>query len=164
MYDVVKGGVNFIKNQNDPTASNIPVIGPNPEAALFQTLEKFRFADGTAFDFRGEKARTVNRTEGTLANSNQRESKGFAPTYKVNRTIGPAGKLKLDWILVKPYIENPRGLGEPYRFAPHFALTMEEVNYSLKERLSDHNPISADLPFQEPGEVKSQGKKKFGIF
>jgi endonuclease/exonuclease/phosphatase family metal-dependent hydrolase len=164
LYDVVQGGVNFIKNQNDPTASHIPVIGPNPEAALFQLRERFRFADGAVFDFRGDKNRTVNRTEGTLGNSNQRESKGFAPTYQVNRTIGPAGKLKLDWILVKPYIEDPRSAREPYRFAPHFALTMEEVNYSLRERLSDHNPISVDLPLQEPGEVTSRGKKKFLFF
>jgi endonuclease/exonuclease/phosphatase family metal-dependent hydrolase len=164
LYDVVQGGVNFLKNQNDPTASHIPVVGPNPEAALFQLLERFRFADGTVFDFRGDKGRTVNRTEGTLANSNQRESKGFAATYEVNRTIGPAGKLKLDWILVKPYIEDPRSSREPYRFAPHFSLTMEEINYCLRERLSDHNPISVDLPFQEPGEVTSRGKKKFLIF
>jgi endonuclease/exonuclease/phosphatase family metal-dependent hydrolase len=164
MYDVVKGGVNFIKNQNDPTASNIPVVGPNPEAGLFKLLEEFRFADGTVFDFRGDKGRTVNGTEGTLANSNQRESKGFAPTFQVNRTIGPAGKLKLDWIFVKAYIEDGRSRREPYRFAPHFPLTMREVNYCLKERLSDHNPVSADLPFQEPGEVNRKGKKKFGLF
>jgi hypothetical protein len=164
MYDVVKGGVNFFKNQSDPTAANIPVVGPNPEAALFKLLEDFRFADGTVFDFRGDKGRTVNGTEGTLANSNQRDSKGFASTYQVNRTIGPAGKLKLDWILVKPYIENSRSPREPYRFAPHFALTMREVNYCLKERLSDHNPISVDLPFKEPGQVHRKTKKKFLFF
>lgn len=164
MYDVVKGSVNFIKNQNDPTATHIPLVGPNPEAALFQLLESFRFADGTVFDFRGNKGRTVNRTEGTLANSNQRERKGFAPTYQVNRTIGPAGKLKLDWILVKPYVENPRSTSEPYRFAPHFALTMRELNYCFRERLSDHDPISVDLPLQEPDEVDRKTKKKFLFF
>jgi endonuclease/exonuclease/phosphatase family metal-dependent hydrolase len=164
MYDVVQGGVNFIKNQNDPTASNIPVIGPNPEAELFKLIEGFRFADGTVFDFRGDKGRTVNGTEGTLANSNMRESKGFASTYQVNRTIGPAGKLRLDWIFVKPYIENSRSPREPYRFAPHFALTMREVNYCLEERLSDHNPVSVDLPFKEPGEVKRKSKKRFPFF
>jgi endonuclease/exonuclease/phosphatase family metal-dependent hydrolase len=154
IYDVVKGSVNFFKNQSDPTAQHVPLIGPNPEEKLFDMLEKFRFSDGTTFDFRGDKRRTINGTAGTLANSNQRESKGFALTYQVNRTIGPAGKLKLDWILVKPYIENPRGSGEPYLFAPHFARTMGEINYSLKERLSDHNPISVDLPFEEPGEME----------
>ncbi len=164
MYDVVKGGVNFIKNQNDPTAANIPVIGPNPEAELFKSIEEFRFADGTVFDFRGDKGRTVNGTEGTLANSNMRESKGFAPSYQVNRTIGPAGKLRLDWIFVKPYIENSRSPREPYRFAPHFARAMREVNYCLVERLSDHNPISVDLPFQDPGDVKKKSKKKFPFF
>ena len=154
IYDVVTGSVNFFKNQSDPTARHVPLIGPNPEAKLFELLDKFRFSDGTTFDFRGDKNRTINGTEGTLANSNQRDSKGFALTYQVNRTIGPAGKLKLDWILVKPYIENARSSREPYRFAPHFARTMGEVNYSLAERLSDHNPISVDLPFEEPGELK----------
>ncbi|MEX2302093.1 MAG: endonuclease/exonuclease/phosphatase family protein [Bryobacterales bacterium] len=151
IYDVVKGSVNFFKNQSDPTAKHVPVIGPNPESKLFNLLEDFRFSDGTTFDFRGDKNRTINGTEGTLANSNQRDSKGFALTYQVNRTIGPAGKLKLDWILVKPYIENARSSREPYRFSPHFARTMNEVNYSLAERLSDHNPITVDLPFEEPG-------------
>lgn len=162
LYDVVKGGVNFFKNQQDPTAKDIPIVGPNPEAALFEDLEKFRFRDGTVFDFRGDKARTVNQTEGTLANSNQRDDKGFAVTYEVERTIGPAGKLKLDWIFVKSYLESPRSSGGPYRFAPHFPRTLEELNYSGEMRLSDHNPIVADLPFSEPPDLVAAPEKAIG--
>jgi endonuclease/exonuclease/phosphatase family metal-dependent hydrolase len=150
-YDVVKGGLNFAKNLHDPTAKNVPFFGPNPEAALFELLERCRFQDGTVIDFRGDKQHTINETEGTLANSNQRIGKGFAPTFRVQRTIGPFGTYKLDWIFVKAYLKNPRDSGGPYRFAPHFARTMEDLNYALAEPLSDHSPISVDLPFREPG-------------
>ena len=75
-----------------------------------------------------------------------------------------AGRLKLDWILVKPYIEDPRDTTQTYRFAPHFARTMEAVNYALEERLSDHNPLSVDLPFEEPGDLRPKKKLKFWPF
>lgn len=104
----------------------------------------------------------MNQTEGTLANSNQRDDKGFAVTYEVERTIGPAGKLKLDWIFVKSYLESPRSSGGPYRFAPHFPRTLEELNYSGEMRLSDHNPIVADLPFSEPPDLVAAPEKAIG--
>ena len=81
----------------------------------------FAFKDGRAFDFRGNKERTINETEGTLGNSNQRDGKGFATTYEFERTLGVVGKLKLDWILVKAYATDPRDDRQPYRFAPHFS-------------------------------------------
>ncbi|MDA1313238.1 MAG: endonuclease/exonuclease/phosphatase family protein [Acidobacteria bacterium] len=153
LYDAVKGGVNFFKNQHDPTAKHIPIVAPNPEAKLFEVLEKFRFQNGTVFDFRGDARRTINGTEGTLANSNQRGGKGFASTFEVERTLGPIGQYKLDWIFVRSYLESPRSSGGPYRFAPHFARTMEQTNYALPDRLSDHHPVSVDLPFSEPNSL-----------
>ncbi|MBL8149930.1 MAG: endonuclease/exonuclease/phosphatase family protein [Blastocatellia bacterium] len=150
VFDVLKGGISFIKNHNDPTVKHVPVVAPNPEEKLFKKLEDFRFADNYRFDFRGDKDRSFNELEGTLANSNERASKGFAVTFEVERTVGPVGKLKLDWIFVKPYITDPRNSEDYYRFAPHFARTMEEINYSVADRMSDHNPISVDLPFKEP--------------
>jgi hypothetical protein len=92
----------------------------------------------------------INKHEGTLGNSNQRESKGFSTTYATTRTVGPVGRFKLDWIFVKSYLSSPENHAEPYLFAPHFARTMETVNYSIEDRISDHNPISLDLPFGEP--------------
>ena len=80
VYDVVRGALNTFKNEDDPTARNIPLVGPNPEAELFSVLEDFRF--------------------------------------------------------------------QTYRFAPHFARALASVNYALPTRLSDHNPISVDLPFE----------------
>ena len=158
-YDAVKGSVNLVKNQLDPTARHIPIVAPNPERDLFHLLEDFRFRDGKVIDFRGDKNRTFDGTEGTLANSNQRALKGFAPTFAVSRTIGLMGQLKLDWILVKSYLGGNRAADGPYRLAPHYARTMDEVNYAWSERLSDHNPISVDLPFEEPISVEPLKKR-----
>jgi endonuclease/exonuclease/phosphatase family metal-dependent hydrolase len=149
-FDVLATGINFIKNQQDPTVKHVPIIAPNPEETLFRDLERFRFVDGYAFDFRGNSRRSFNGFGNTLANSNQRAPKGFAYTYELERAIGPVGKLKLDWIFVKPYINRPRDKRASYRFAPHYGRTLEEVNYSVDDRISDHNPISVDLPFNEP--------------
>jgi endonuclease/exonuclease/phosphatase family metal-dependent hydrolase len=156
LYDAAKGSLNSVKNLDDPTARNIPLVGANPEAELFSVLEETRFQDGFAFDFRGTADRTVNGTSGTLANSNQRDTKGFVTTYEFERALGVVGKLKLDWILVKAYARDPRGDKEPFRFAPHFARTLDSINYALPIRLSDHNPISVDLPFEEPVVVTEQ--------
>ena len=158
---MLAGGANLIKNHSDPTAAHVPIIAPNPEFGLFERLETWRFADGTVFDFRGDDARSRKGKSGTLGNSNERDAKGFAETYAVTRTIGPTGKLKLDWILVKSYLEDPRDVKQTYRFAPHFARTMEEVNYALEDRISDHAPLSVDLPFEEPGELKRTKNKKW---
>jgi endonuclease/exonuclease/phosphatase family metal-dependent hydrolase len=164
VYDLVTGGVNLVKNFNDPTAKHVPVVAPNPEYDLFDEVEDFRFEDGTTFDYRGDKDRSINGSEGTLGNSNYRVKKGFAETYSVERSVATLGKLKLDWILVKPYVEDPRDTSQTYRFAPHYARTMQEVNYALEERLSDHNPISVDLPFEEPGKLRPNKKLKFWPF
>jgi endonuclease/exonuclease/phosphatase family metal-dependent hydrolase len=155
LYEGVRGSLNVVKNEDDPTARDIPLIGSNPEAELFHVLEEFRFQDGRAFDFRGNEERTINETEGTLGNSNQRDGKGFATTFEFERNLGVVGKLKLDWILVKSYATDPRDDEEPYRFAPHFARRLDLVNYALPTRLSDHDPISVDLPFAEPASLET---------
>jgi hypothetical protein len=160
LYDVVRGSLNTAKNQDDPTAMNIPLVGPNPEAQMFGLLEDFRFRDGFGFDFRGNEDRTINGTGKTLANSNQRDAKGFATTYEFERAIGIVGRLKLDWIFVKSYLADPRDDNGPYRFAPHFARTLGSVNYALPTRLSDHDPVSVDLPFGEPARLKKNESRK----
>ena len=149
------GSFKAIRFQSDPTAAGVKILAENPERPLFQTLEAFRFSDGTALDFRGVKGRISTGNDGTLADSNERAGKGFAATFQFERTLGAKGKFKLDWIFVKPYIESPRSEAEPYRFAPHFGRTLAAVNYAFPDRLSDHNPISADLPFREPQLGKS---------
>jgi len=160
LYDVAKISLNTLKNKDDPTAMNIPLLGSNPEEHMFSMLEDYRFLDGLAFDFRGNENRTINRTQHTLANSNQRDAVGFVTTYEFERALGVFGKMKLDWILVKSYLKDPRDDDGSYRFAPHFARTMESVNYALPTRLSDHNPICVDLPFGEPGRLKDSKEEK----
>lgn len=150
-FSFMAEAIGFSRSVHDPTAKGIFILGPNKEAGVFKDLEEFRFSDGYAFDFRGDALRTVNKTRGTLANSNQRANKkGFITTYSMERSYWAIGKNKLDWILIKAYAKEPRGAAEPYRLAPHFARTLEELNYSPGRRLSDHNPMTVDLPVQEP--------------
>lgn len=145
-FDAVVSGVGMVRRSNDPTVGNVPVLSPNVERAFFDRLEDFRSDDGYAFDFRGDATRSVNGNEGTLANSNHRDAKGFAVTFEVERTVGPAGKLKLDWIFVKAYASDPRDVAGSYRFAPQRGRTLERINYGVTGRMSDHSPISVDLP------------------
>jgi endonuclease/exonuclease/phosphatase family metal-dependent hydrolase len=150
-YDISHGLVGLARGVDDPTVRSIPLVGKNPEAAFFTRLEQFRFVDENAFDFRGDKQRSSNGRTGNLANSNERAEKGFAPTSELGRTYGPIGKFKLDWIFVRPDgLTDPHRGRQSYRFAPHFGRTLKELNQSIPDRISDHNPITVDLPLNEP--------------
>jgi endonuclease/exonuclease/phosphatase family metal-dependent hydrolase len=141
----------YFHGYNDPTAFHLPILWDNREQPLFTTMEKFRFDDHRAFDFRGDPNRTLAAKGRTLADSNQRAGKGFVPTYSFARDFGGlAGRFKLDWILVKPFIEDPRRMDQSYKFAPHFPVTMRELNGSVEDRISDHPPVTVDLPLMEP--------------
>ena len=149
--DIAIDGIKLARTHTDPTVRNIPILSPNPEADFFETLKDFRFADGGAFDFRGEQIRSVGDHTETLANSNQRDGKGFATTYQFERTLEIVGEFKLDWIFVKPpALTAPTDIAQPHRFAPHFGRTLKELNQARGERLSDHHPITVDLPLSEP--------------
>ncbi|MBA2340825.1 MAG: endonuclease/exonuclease/phosphatase family protein [Pyrinomonadaceae bacterium] len=131
--------------------SSVPLFASNPESKFFSTLKNFRFSDGGAFDFRGESARSINGNIGTLADSNQRERRGFVSTSGVERSFGFIGQFKLDWIFIKPPVSNEASVAEhSYRFSPHFGRTLKALNYSIEGRISDHNPVTVDLPFTEP--------------
>lgn len=141
----------WTKNLQDPLARDIPVISPNPVKPLFDMIENYRFQDGGAFDFRGDPHRSVNGKTGTLANSNQRDLKGFKTTFSVKRPIAVViGKYRLDWVFVKSFLKNPYDPKGPYRFAPHDGETLEEMNTGLQVPISDHHPNVVDLPFKEP--------------
>lgn len=151
LKDVLIGGVKFVRNQSDPTVKHVPIVAPNPAAGFFETLKDFRFADGGAFDFRGEPARSIGQSSETLGNSNERGSKGFVTTFEVERKVASIGKFKLDWFFVKPPgVTDPDQKDQPHLFAPHFGRTLKPLNYSIEERISDHSPILVDLPLQEP--------------
>ena len=144
IYDASFGAIGFARKVDDPTEHSILLLGENAEAKFFVDLDKFRFADGAYFDFRGESERSSNGRGGKLADSNQRGEKGFAPTVELGKTSGPLGQYKLDWIFVRPAAQSG------YRFAPHFGRTLKELNFGIPGRISDHSPITADLPFKEP--------------
>ena len=158
--DVLIGGVKFVRNQSDPTVKHVPIVAPNPAAGFFETLKDFRFSDGSAFDFRGEPARSTGQSAETLGNSNERGSKGFVTTFEVERKVGSIGKFKLDWFFVKPpALTDPDKEDQPHLFAPHFGRTLKPLNYSIEQRISDHSPITVDLPLQEPRIVEPLVRK-----
>lgn len=139
--------VKYFKNYLDPTSVHLPVVGSNKESILFRHIERFRFADQGAFDFRGETERNLHNRSRTLANSNQRAAKGFEPTFILKRDFGGlVGRYKLDWFFVKPLMRQSSGNGMSYEFAPHFPVTMRELNGAVPDGVSDHAPITVDLP------------------
>lgn len=141
----------YFKNYLDPTATHLPVIAANKEAILFRHIEQFRFVDQKAFDFRGGTELNLHEKSGTLANSNQRARKGFEPTFTLKRDFGGlVGRYKLDWFFVKPYIQRPRGNGMSFEFAPHFPMTMRDLNNAVPDGVSDHAPLTVDLPLPDP--------------
>jgi endonuclease/exonuclease/phosphatase family metal-dependent hydrolase len=150
IMDIASFAFKSTKFQDDPTASGVPLLAPNPEEGFFDDLKKYRFDDGTRIDFRGDEQLSVSGRGGTLGNSNERDSKGFVTTFSLPRTLGPKGKFKLDWIFVKGYQKEDSGAADSYRFAPGFARTLDEANEALAEPLSDHAAISVDLPLVQP--------------
>lgn len=155
-------GLAGIEYRVDPTSANVPGLSPNLERGFFNDLDKFRFADRNAIDLRGVETRTINGTEGTLADSNQRLNMGFAPTYTPELIWGKVrvARFKLDWFFVKANIKNPRDKEGSYKFAPHFARTLPDLNNCLPEPISDHSPITVDLPFHEPKGLSVKAESK----
>jgi endonuclease/exonuclease/phosphatase family metal-dependent hydrolase len=150
IYKYALSPLRYFHGYNDPTAFHLPVLWDNRERQLFKSLEKFRFADKDAFDFRGDPDRALNRRSRTLADSNARAGKGFVPSYAFARDYGGlVGRFKLDWFFVKPFIQDPRRKGQSYLFAPHYAETMRQLNESVEGRISDHPPMTVDLPLLE---------------
>ncbi|OGW84331.1 MAG: hypothetical protein A2Z83_00150 [Omnitrophica bacterium GWA2_52_8] len=145
-----RGVSNVTKNFNDPFAADVKVVAPNALKPMFSLIRNFQFNDGYTFDFRGNAARSIGKKDERLANSNQRGFKGFKTTFSVKRALGVVGKYRLDWVFVKAYTATAESGTWPYRFAPHFGETLEEMNTGLIEPVSDHHPNVVDLPFEEP--------------
>ena len=140
---------NYLKQYKDPTTKHIPILFPNKERKLFDLLKEFRFNDGGAFDLRGTFKKTYRGHDGLLSNSNERDLKGFETTFELERHFGVA-KYKLDWFFVKPQnLKDPNDKNGSYAYAPHFGRTLHELNRSFG-RISDHDPITVDIPVQEP--------------
>lgn len=150
-YGLAEQFAGMVPKLDDPTKRSVPFFLDNGEAEFFGALEQFQFQDGARFDFRGDPRRAAHGKSGTLANSNERAEKGFVPTYELNRSYGALASYKLDWIFVRPaQLTAPRDTAQPYRFSPHFGRTLRALNHAIPGRISDHNPITADLPLDEP--------------
>ena len=129
-------GVNYYKNKGDPTAVNIPILAANGEKHLFNDVHKFRFDDGSSFDWGGDKDDSYHHKGHTLSVTNQRQLKGFVPTFGFARNLhGMVGSYKLDWIMVKRSDE----------IQPHDGKTLREMNLAPQQRISDHAPTMVDL-------------------
>jgi endonuclease/exonuclease/phosphatase family metal-dependent hydrolase len=143
--------VNIMRNKNDPTGFDLPLLSRKKEAKLFGDLNNFRFDDGNTFDFRGEDARSADNRGGTLSDSNQRATKGFRYTFALARTYGGLfGEYKLDWVFVKGFATDSSKPGGSYKFSPNFGRTLQEMNEAPDDSLSDHFPITVDVPLTEP--------------
>ncbi len=141
------GVIGLLRKVDDPTRASIPLVGDNPEAKFFSMLQKFRSPDGGAFDFRGDTDSSFNERDGTLANSNERSAKGFVPTSELGKSFGLVGQYKLDWMFILvPNLAKPKGKHGTELFAPHYGRTLRALNHSIPQRISDHNPITVDLP------------------
>lgn len=150
---------NLLRTHNNPTVVNIPIISPNEERKLFNELENTVFADGGRFDFSGDMHRSVKNKWGMLANSNQRSLKGFVPTFMFSRDW-VIGQFKLDWIFVKPCEKNKLVKDdeddEVKKLMPFYGRTLFDLNYSLEFPISDHVPITVDLPLNPPTEEEME--------
>ena len=148
--------INMMRNKNDPTGFDVPFVSRKKEAKLFNEHAGFHFDDGYVFDFRGEDARSAEGKGGTLSDSNQRAGKGFRYTFALAKTYGGlVGEYKLDWFFVKGFATDSRKPGGRYQFGPHFAWTLMELNTAPVDSLSDHAPITVDLPLKEPPSLPS---------
>lgn len=140
----------FARKYRDPTVKSIPVFFPNKERKLFVDVQKQKFADNNQFDFRGDKMFSPLGRYGNLSNSNERKRKGFKPTFVFERTVG-VGKYKLDWLFVKgdgQYLDDKKT--PSYKLSPVFGRTLFTLNHTFKDLLSDHAPITVDIPIDEP--------------
>lgn len=160
LEDAAVASLTFGRNHGDPTVRHIPIFMPNEERKFFSTLKRFRFSDGGAFDFRGEKERSTGSKRNTLANSNERDKKGFVTTFRTPRPVKFIGRYKLDWIFVKPLqLRDPSDYSGSYVMAPHFGRTLGELPQIVKDRVSDHSPLIVDLPLDDPRIPKIKERK-----
>lgn len=147
-------GVSFIRQFKNPTARNIPILSPNKERLMFDFIKDFKFSDGKTFDVRGVPEKTHRGNYGLLSDSNERDVKGFKTTFEMQKAFGIA-KYKLDWFFVKPLnLTNSDDKDGSYIFSPHYGRTHSAINRSFGERISDHDPITIDIPVGEPVKVK----------
>ena len=122
---------------------DVPIILSNPERRLFEHALTFQFEDHGKLNFSGDPSLTYEHRSGTLADSSQRNHKGFTPTFAFRKTYGGLfGAFKLDWIFVK----NNEGQTAA-SLTPAFGRTMTLVNKAVVPRISPHSPTEVEVRF-----------------
>jgi hypothetical protein len=48
--------------------------------------------------------------------------------------------------ILPPNLDKPKDKSGTDVFAPHYGRTLKALNHSIPQRISDHNPITVDLP------------------
>lgn len=140
---------NYFKNLYDPTAISVPVLLSNPERGLFSDTRSFQFEDGGKLDFSGDPKFSYQRHRETLADSAQRQWKGFTPSFTFERTYhGLAGEFKLDWMFVKRNQKQPA-----WDFSPTVGRTLTLVNKAVVPRISPHSPTELEIRFNAASSV-----------
>jgi endonuclease/exonuclease/phosphatase family metal-dependent hydrolase len=148
---VLAGDLNTTGRDNTPTSIRNEIMTRVVDYKFWIGQAVSQFNPLGLFQYTGEPGRTLPPRGHTLADSNQRGGKGFIPTYSFARNYGGlVGQFKLDWIFVKPFANDPRRVERGHQFAPHFPVTMRELNDSVEDRISDHPPMTVDLPLMEP--------------
>lgn len=147
VYNYLLYPINYFKNYHDPTALDFYFLLPNREKPLFNDVHDFHFEDGTVFDFAGNSARSFKHKGRTLSDSSQRAWKGYSTTFAFNRPLFHlVGHYKLDWFFVKPAAADHARSAFNQRFHPYFGRALREVDEAVEGRISDHYPITVDLP------------------
>lgn len=145
----IRPAIDATRKVSDPTVMSIPILSPNREKRMFNRLRRFRFDDGYAFDFRGNKDTSINQSNKLLSSSNERAMKGFVSTYQTKRNLG-ISNFKLSWIIGKGYNKKPLPQTNAIeKMAPHFGRTLFSLNYEYKFPISMQAPIVADFPLTD---------------
>jgi endonuclease/exonuclease/phosphatase family metal-dependent hydrolase len=76
--------------------------------------------------------------------------KGSVPTFSFQRTyFHLVGTYKLDWFFIKPAAVATSPIGAR-AFTPFYGRTLRQINTALGMRISDHSPMTIDLPLTPP--------------
>ena len=92
---LVLSPVKYFKNYLDPTSAHVPIFASNKEARLFRHIERFRFVDHNAFDFRGS-TRGPSREGEDVGEQQSAGKQGFEPTF-VMRGISEGSWADISW-------------------------------------------------------------------
>jgi hypothetical protein len=142
---------NHMKNLNDPTVAGLPIIRDSPERRLFDDIRSLQFEDGGKLDFSGDRRLSYRQRGGKLADSAQRQCKGFTPSFSFGKTFGGlVGGFKLDWIFVKNNKDRPAE-----SLTPGFGRTLTLVNGAIVPRVSPHSPTELEIHFKPASSISA---------